>query len=59
MAHKSQSTEYASTRLKTSLYRQVVKLADDERRTLSMMLHILVEEAITARNGKDKENGKH
>lgn len=57
MAHKPQKSEYASTRLSTPVYRQVTKMADEERRTLSMMLHILVEEAITARNGKVKKNG--
>jgi len=48
MAH----TEHTAIRLASGIRRHVEKLADKERRSLSQMLRILIEEALARRNGK-------
>jgi len=45
----SRPEEFASLRLGTDLKKQVLKIAASEKRTLSQMLRILIEEALQDR----------
>lgn len=57
MAEQS-ATEYVSTRLTPELMNELEKMAEDERRSLSFMTRLLLEEAIAARVKSSKRNGK-
>lgn len=46
------ANEYASLRLDAKMRVEIVKLARNERRTLSQMLRFLVEEAMDARSAR-------
>jgi hypothetical protein len=53
MAETSIATEYISARIQPDLYSKISKLAETERRALSAMTRILLEEAIDARTKKN------
>ena len=52
------ATDYLSVRLPVDLLDKIQEMALDERRTLSFMARILIEEAAAARAKKAAKNGK-
>jgi len=52
MAQETENMERVSTRLPLDLIEAVERLAENERRPVSMMTRMLIEEAIEARNRK-------
>jgi hypothetical protein len=52
---EQQTLEFLSTRIPTKLMEQLERLAEEERRSLSQMAYILLEEAIQKRNGGKKK----
>ncbi len=49
---EKQFGEYASTRLSPEIWKKAKAIADKEKRTLSSMLRILIEEALEHRKRK-------
>ena len=56
MPVKARASEYVSMRMTEKMRKEVRRMCSDERRTLSQMLQILVEEALEKRNQRDQLN---
>jgi hypothetical protein len=52
MAGHAKNGEFASTRLSNQLFKRVFRMAEEEKRSLSSMLRILIEEAVQQREEK-------